>query len=167
MRKYYIVHSSVEREVYPLNSFKLKLISELEKDQIFKRTKLNGALQFGNDVKNSRLDFDFFSDLELNGNSCDEITFIIRKKCFGAWIDEWTGMFSTGGGSFDLDRCLFEVQPDPDDIYRCIFKNWETEFDIFDSDVVEVLPTAGTLEECDKVLVCHCSLSPLTACCDL
>lgn len=167
MRKFYIVHNSIEREVYPLNSFKLKLISELEKDQIFKRTKLNGTLQFGNDLKTSITDFDFFSNLEFNGSSCDEITIIIRKKCFGAWIDEWTGFFSTGGGSFDLDRCLFEVQADPDDVYRCVFKNWETEFDIFDYDVEEVLPTAGTLEECNKVLVCHCSINPLLDCCDL
>ena len=160
MRKYYIVHSAVEREVFPLNSFKLKLISELEKDQIFKRTKLNGALQFGNDLKTSQLDYDFFSDLEFNGSSCDEITFIIRKKCFGAWIDEWTGMFSTGGGSFDLDKCLFEVQAEPDDIYRCIFKNWETEFNIFNYDVVDVETNAGTLEECDKVRAGTCFADP-------
>jgi hypothetical protein len=134
-RRYWIYYNNTERQVFPFGVDKLKLEETLEQDQIFKRKKLQGKLQFINNTKSSITDFDFFAQIELARFSCEEIKFRIERNCGNTWSNEWFGYFSTGAGSFDFDKCIFEVQAEPNDIYRCIFDNWEKEFNIFDYEV--------------------------------
>lgn len=129
-RKYFITHGSVPIEMFPVSVGTQKYSWQREPDQIFKRKKLSSKLRF----KKESGDFNYFVGIEAV-DSCDEIKIEVKVLCSGQYVTEWKGFFSTGGGTFDFDKCYFEVLPEPDDAYRCILSNWEKEFNIFDYQV--------------------------------
>lgn len=161
-RRYTITYNSMSKEVFPIID-KVKYASELEQDQIFKRKKFVGKLKFVNNPQKAITDFSFFADIELN-HGCEEIKILIEKLCNGVWQEDWRGYFSTGGGSFDFDRCIFTIAPEPDDIYRCVFKNWGIVRNIFEVNVIQTGASGGVIETChdqDSPGPCPCDLNPI------
>lgn len=143
-KRYFVTHNSVTREVFPYGGDKLKIQNRFESGQIFKRRKLSGKLIFINKPVDSIDDFTYFKGIELGCKRCEEIKFVIKRNCGNGYSVYWEGYFSTGSGSFDYDRCIFEVQAEPDDDYRCIFDNWEKKFNMFDFPILTTRGLVGT-----------------------
>lgn len=121
--RFYVTLTSVMQEVFPLNFLNTTLVDELETNQIFYRRKFAGTLTFVNN--NGGSDFDYFYDIETT-TPCSKIYFLIQQN----GVDYWEGYFSTTDGKFDLDSCIFEVVPFPDDIYTDILDKADEEFNI-------------------------------------
>jgi hypothetical protein len=69
-------------------------------------------------------DFQYFLNIE-NNNKCDLITIIIQELCNGTWVDAWVGEFGTVDGDFDLDRCIFKIEPNISSIYANLLNGIE------------------------------------------
>lgn len=151
-RKCFVTYNSTTVEVFPQGLDKMKYLWEREGDQIFKRKKLSSKLVFINDASRNISDFTYFSNIELGGNACAEIKLEIKVLCSGQYANEWDGYFSTGAGRHDFDNCRFEVKPEPDDKYRCIFDKWETKKNIFDYGTEQII-SKGNLSAVYETLV--------------
>ena len=115
----------VIRDFGPLQYAKFSEEEDLSNGLIAKRPKLTTDIIFSGD------DFHYFRAFERDATRrCEE--FIIRRqeRCNGKWDTVWTGTFSTGSGSWDLDACEFTVRPDPLDEYSCITKRQKQKFNI-------------------------------------
>ncbi len=145
-RKYFVTYAGATMEVFPTSVGTQKYTWQREQDQIFKRKKLSSKLHFKNDGKIGLYDFNYFAAIEATAG-CDEIKIEIKALCSGQYILEWKGYFSTGGGTFDFDRCTFDVLPEPDDVYRCVFDNWEKVYNIFDYDVEDIIESQNVVYE--------------------
>lgn len=149
-RIYFVTWNGDTRQVFPRNSDKLKIVSERDENFAFYRRKLSGKLVFVNNEEAGVSDYDFFSGIEFSSNNCDEIKIVIKKKCNGVYVEEWKGYFTTALGSFDIDRCTFEVEARIDDEYRCIFDNWDKKINILqlpnEIDVTMYIPTGNGFE---------------------
>lgn len=144
--KFIVTVASVDREVFPVNFDKLELRNDTEQGQIFKRTKLSGALIFENIQKEGITDFDYFYAQE-QADQCATIYFRIEKNCNDGWNIIWEGRFSTGGGKFDLNRCMFEILPEVVDKYTCIMDYMDTELNVLSGNTIYSAKTAlGTVE---------------------
>lgn len=128
--RHYITHLGIETEVFPL-SFRDSCTLDWEDDdkEIFKRKVLKGKLKFSN-IK-SITDYTYFKSINDDPlQRCDELSYRLDRSCDNgaSYITFWNGYFVTTDGEFDIDRCVFTVEPLPDDIYRCILEHSEDEF---------------------------------------
>lgn len=155
-RRYWVTIQGTTRQVYPYGMDDQKYVWKQEPEQIFKRKRVANKFTFINESKKGITDFTFFANIELNIGQCVEIKLRIEVSCNNVWKDEWFGFFSTGGGSFDFDKCIFEILPEPDDVYRCIFENWEREFNMFDYPLFTASSVVGAIERCDGFLNTPC-----------
>lgn len=123
--RFYITLTSITYEVFPLNFSNTSIKRGQADGRAFYRSAFNGDLTFGTnslvtnvegEVRNRKLDFDLFWDIEQN-DSCAKIYFLIIKTVSGFSDTYWEGHFSTNDGIFDLDNCTFVVSPHTDDIY--------------------------------------------------
>ncbi len=70
-------------------------------------------------------------DTNFSGaTKCTEFHLEIKKLCSNVYVTDWTGIFSTGMGKFDVDGCTFEVQPEVYDKYSCILSAMNNEINI-------------------------------------
>lgn len=116
---------SYTREVFPVGPNTWTRERDLAAGQIFFRRKLSKALLFKGD------DYTYFRGLEKRSSRrCTEL--FIRREwlCGTGWKVFWTGTFSTGAGSFDLDLCQFTVKPEVFDRYSCLLKNQNKKINI-------------------------------------
>lgn len=141
--------SFAANEVFPLNFLSTALIDEQETGQIFYRRKFNGSLLFGTNDKvidvlgaeqNRRDDFDFFWGIE-QATPCATLYLTIVKSLSGVIDIYWEGIFSISDGIFDIDRCTYEVSPQPNDDYREILEAAEDQYNIL-SITTDVTTTA-------------------------
>lgn len=110
--KYYIIDSSLtETEVFPItrNVQEIEYERKDESSAYFEK-KLTGKIIFGNNVKESIFDFNYFKDKEEN-DRCFELKIKITKKCNGVYSLFWEGVFSVLEGEFDNDKCTYEISP--------------------------------------------------------
>lgn len=174
-RRYMITYSGNSREMYPVNIGTQKYVQEVEQDQVFRRKKVAVPMQFSDDVPSGHMDFTFFKTIELAGDGCAEVLITIQRECGGIYVSEWDGYFSTGSGSFDFDRCIFTVTPEPDDDYRCILENWDKVFNMMlqvfvtelvqqDKIIYETIngDTVGLPSDCDGKLLVATDNDPST-----
>ncbi len=138
-RFYINTFSSVTYEVFPLNFLNTSLVDELEKEQVFYRRKFSGTLLFGTNDKvfnvsgeecNRIDDFALLWAIE-NSDSCAVIYLTITRTVEGVADTYWEGYFSTTDGTFDIDKCTFEVTPLVLDDYNEILENAEKEYNLF------------------------------------
>ncbi len=102
-------------EVFPVGTSSFTDTQDLGKGQIFFRRAIDSS------IKLTGSDFDHYWTIERNSSLRCEDQFIRQEwMCSGMWKVYWTGIFSTGSGSFDLDKCIFEVKPEVYDRYTCI-----------------------------------------------
>lgn len=154
--KYYITYhyiSTVDTiEVHPLGVDKLKIQYRGTEGQVFKRRFLNGSLVFINQPKNGWADYTLFKNIDSSiYDKCSEISLEIKRSCDnGATYEDdfWNGYFSVTDGEFDLDKCIFTVECQPDDEYRCFVENKELEMPLTDvPNSADVLATVVTQYE--------------------
>jgi hypothetical protein len=134
--KYYITYSYISTvatiEVHPLGVDKLQIQYKGSEGQIFKRRFLNGSLVFIDQPLVPSTDYTLFKNIDASPyDKCTEISFEIKRSCDNGvtYVDDfWNGYFSVTDGTFDLDRCTFTVDCQPDDEYRCFVENMEQEF---------------------------------------
>lgn len=121
-----------DQEVTPVNSQSIKFsyTRKLKEGEIFFRTKLTSPLRF------KGADFDFFYSWERTSvRRCNEIFIRQQRICDdGEAITFWTGKFSTGAGSFNLDACECEFLPEALDDYSCLYDHWEDKHNILSID---------------------------------
>ncbi len=141
-RFYLNTYSSVIYEVFPLNFIETSIIWQLEKDQVFYRGKFSGKLLFGtNDrvydslgvERNRTDDFTLLWAIE-SSNPCEVIYLTITREVSGVADTYWEGLFSTSDGTFDIDKCTFEITPMVNDEYNTILDNYKKEYNIFNVD---------------------------------
>lgn len=121
-------------QVDPSGKFAFSHERDLDAGQIFFRHKLNTELEFA-----VKADFTYFHSIEKDySRRCEEI--FIRREwlCNGSWRPYWTGVFSTGSGSFDLERCIFRVKPEVYDRYTCLLTKVDDRVNVMDTPVVDV-----------------------------
>lgn len=127
--RFYVTQGIVVTEVFPLGEW--KFIFDKGKDQVFFRHKLSGKLVFTNRPTESVTDYTYFKNIEDTAK-CDILEFLVTQTCSGTTtaIDYFKGTFGTVDGEWDLDRCIFEVEPIPKDLYTCV--NLDTPVNILD-----------------------------------
>lgn len=133
--KYYITYHYISTistiEVFPLGVDKLKLEYKGNDGQIFKRRFLSGSLVFINQPLIPSTDYTLFKNIDSSiHDKCSEISLEIKRSCDNGLTYEdnfWNGYFSVTDGTFDLDKCIFTVECQPDDEYRCYIENIENE----------------------------------------
>lgn len=113
--------------VTPLNDGKLRIQRkrDLDAGQIFFRKYINQGVLFG------KGDYAQFLAIERQpSRRCNAILVRLQLKCGGNYQEYWRGKFSTGGGTFNLSECTFEVKPDTVDKYSCILKSQNKEVNV-------------------------------------
>lgn len=146
-RKYeVIVGANPPVQVYPINDAQIEFSQARDSDDhIFYIRKLKNKLKFSNNPKNSITDYTYFYGYESNANlKCSTFTLNIFKKCDGVFILDWVGEFGLTDASWDLDRCLVEVNPEPKTLYSCVKKNKNTEVNILD--LPNIITTTANLD---------------------
>lgn len=110
--KYYIIDEfSVQTEVFPINKDTYSFDFERKSNSnLYFEKKLSGNLIFSNNSKTGVYDFNYFKDKETN-NKCFELEIQIHKLCSGTYSLFWEGLFSVIEGSFDNDKCTYEISP--------------------------------------------------------
>ena len=153
---------SLTYEVFPLNFNESSLIDTLQSGQIFYRRTFNGPLLFGTNSiaidedgneQNRQDDWDLFWGQEQH-DPCASFYFHIHKTVGGV-VDPattpdayWEGIFSTTDGTFDIDKCTFEVTPMPNDKYIDILESAEVQYNILNATTtVTVEAVQGTTDE--------------------
>lgn len=133
-------------EVFPLNFLASTIVWERESGHVFYRKKFNGKLLFGTDSTaiddsgaevNRMDDYDLFWFIE-SLDPCFTIDFEIKRTVSGVEASYWTGTFSTSEGTFDLDKCTFEVTPLIDDSYNLFLDKFNDEYNMIDMSSVDV-----------------------------
>lgn len=129
--KYYLNIGSSKIEVSPLNFLKTSLVDKKQRGAIFYRRAFNGSLCFYNGSP-TFLDFEL---LAVSGtvSPCTDLIFEIEQRDSGAntYHNYWTGHFSINRGTFDLDRCLYCVTPQPYDAYAAFDNFGDKQYDIY------------------------------------
>lgn len=150
-RFYVSMASSLSFEVFPLNFNDTSLNDSQEKGQIFYRRKFNGTLTFGSNskvtdvngiVQNRKDDWIYFWDIEQS-NSCEPLYLTITKTKSGVVSTYCECRFSTSDGEFDIDKCIFSVNPTIIDDYNDILSISDNEHNILDP-VLGVTPAVTT-----------------------
>lgn len=114
---YYRDKEPVLRDFGPLQYARFAEDEDLSVGLIAKRRKLTTDIVFSGDH------YDFFRAIERDPvRRCEELIIRRQMKCGSKWETIWTGTFSTGSGSWDLDKCLFTVRPEVLDEYTCIMR---------------------------------------------
>lgn len=132
------------RDVTVKNGAKVTITEDQDLDagQIFKRKKLSTKLLFGG------ADYLYFLNFERSSmRRCRSIYIRCQFKCAQNWSTFWTGEFSTGSGTWDLDKCLFEVQPETVDRFQCLLKKQDVKRNLLTAPKVTVtIPTIASWE---------------------
>jgi hypothetical protein len=155
--KFYATHNSVTTELNPLGFRKCKFSWE-KKEDIFFRKKLTGKIIFGNDPFKTN-DYTFFKTIEDGANKCLKISFEIKRSCDKGltYSTYWNGYFGVNDGKFDLDRCLFEVEPQVEDDYKCLIDSESVERNILNvASVISTKTISGTINTltCNRTVSC-------------
>jgi hypothetical protein len=131
-RRFTLIDGYQSLEVNPLSFLKNGYAWTRSQDRIFFRKELKNNLVFTN--HNGSSDYSYFNSIEASHyQRCSDLYILIEVLCDGGWEQEWRGVFTTGQGSFDKDRCVFEVKPEPDDRYRCLLTDLDNEVNILDT----------------------------------
>jgi len=139
--RHYLTIGSTRTEVFPLNFLSSSLSDELEKDNVFYRTKFSGKLTFVN--TNGDDDFDLLSLIE-GTDLCTKIIYEIERD----GVAYWNGYFATADGEFDMTKCTFEVTPSMDDDYDSLLDNAETQYNILAvTPVIKAIATRGSISK--------------------
>lgn len=132
-----LVHTGLStKEVRPYGFETMNIDGQREKfnndDTVFLRRFLNGKFIFVNNPKTGFFDYDWIKAIEDSASNCDKIVLIIVRSCDGGLTFQnfWKGSFTTADGVFDLDRCKFTTDIQPDDIYKCLFDYGNEEHNI-------------------------------------
>lgn len=163
-RKYTIVVGSASPvEVHPINDAQIEFSHQRgDDDKIFYVRKLKNKLKFGNNVKQLLFDFTYFYQFESNPvTRCSTFTINIFKKCGGVFILDWQGEFGLNDASWDLDKCVVEVNPEPKTLYNCIKKNKNQEVNILD--LPNIISTSANLDFNYEYFYCY-DLSFIASC---
>jgi hypothetical protein len=137
----YLTHNGNEVEVHPYGFDGHSIDGRREADGVFIRRYFSGKLILTNVKKKGYFDYDWIKEIEDGTENCLEISVRIERSCdvgatYSVW---WEGYFTTSDGEFDLDKCMFSVEPKPDDIYRCLIDRGDVPFNIIS------IPTEYTL----------------------
>jgi len=116
------------RRVYPLNFRSTSYVYEKDRQQPFFIKRLNGAVKFTE--RNG--DWTYLVNNVLNNRCCPAL-FLIEKRCSGAWVEDFRGVFTHADVTWDISHCVAELSIQPYNIYSCIDAN--------KSDKVNFLPT--------------------------
>lgn len=138
---------SIDREVFPLEVSKIKFSYErlLDSGQRFFRVKMTGKLTFVNKPNEGVTDFSYFNAFQGNESlRCRQLYLFVHKYCSesNSFPLYWTGVFSTGNGTFDLDKCKFEIKPNTFDRYTCLLTALDQKVNLLD---VEDRVTTSTI----------------------
>ena len=93
-----------------------------------KRMAMAGPLVFS-----AKDDYQLLKALEGSEGVCGPVHVRIEMRCGGSWQPLWSGYYPAGGGGWDLDKCLFTIQPDPYDRFTCLEENWEVKQNILNT----------------------------------
>ena len=152
--RFYLTIGSSVTEVFPLNFLESSLMDEQEKNQAFYRRKFNGSLTFVNN--NGDDDFDLLYVIQQT-DPCSKLLFEIKR----AGVTYWSGYFSVSEGSFDLDKCTFEVTPLPDDDYADLLDKADDQYNILTRTSYTTIGGAFTYTRCRMLY--NNALAPDTA----
>lgn len=131
---YYRDKEPVLRDFGPLQYARFAEDEDLSVGLNAKRSKLTTDIVFSGE------DYDFFRAIEKDPvRRCEEMIIRRQMKCGSKWETIWTGTFSTGSGSWDLDKCLFTVRPEVLDEYTCIMRALNKKVN-----VLQVAPVTAT-----------------------
>lgn len=120
---YTINYSSVDYDVNPRKEW--SLTQDLVDDDTgayYYRGKI-GSLEFAKD------DFSLLKTI-FEDSSCVEATITITRVCTSETKTIYSGIFSPVDIDIDYHKCRATLRTEPDDIYRCIYQNWEQDYDI-------------------------------------
>lgn len=129
-----------DREVTPLRAVKWSWDRKLDEGQIFFRMKLNTPLLFGGE------DYRFFRTWHLtSARRCSDLYVRRERLCDGGWSVLWTGLFSTGTGTWDHDTCQWETTPETQDRYTCLLDKLDKAHNVLrvGPETVYLYPAAG------------------------
>lgn len=113
-------------EINPVGD--IKLTKERADDDLFRfylRSKLSTLTLIG-------ADYEKIATVRDSDEPCEEITITITDVCGGGDNHSETFVFSIHDCEFNDDKCEVEVSTDPDDLYRCLTRNWEDEVNLLD-----------------------------------
>lgn len=137
--RFYITHNAQPPvEVFPLEFSESSISYEREEGQQFFRRKFDGRLVFMNRKETTSTtpitDFTYLKGIEDSGDRCLELSLDIHRKCNGEFSSWWKGYFSVTDGSWNLSRCSVEFKDiKPDDEYRCLLENGDSEVNILNA----------------------------------
>lgn len=125
------------REVSPVNfTGKYTFERKIQDGQMFFRKKYSNKVDF---VSNALDDYQYFNAIEHDdATRCQELILTVEVLCGQLWSTEFTGVFSTGQGTWDKDNCRFSVNVDPYDDFNCIIDNQSREFNLLDSELTVI-----------------------------
>lgn len=129
----YVEPATVIRDFGCLQPAKFSEEEDLIVGLIAKRRKLTSDIVF------SGSDFGYFLAIERQASRrCEELIIRRQWRCNGVWKTIWTGVFSTGSGEWDFDKCEFTVRPEVLDEYTCIMRVLNKKVNVLDVAPVEV-----------------------------
>ena len=149
--RFYLTVGSSVTEVFPLNFLETSLVDEREANQVFYRRKFNGSLTFVNN--NGDDDFDLLYVIQQT-DPCSKLLFEIKKNN----VNYWSGYFSVSEGTFDVDKCTFEVTPLPDDDYYDLLEKADDQYNILYLTVFQT--SAGAYAYTRNRFIYNASLAP-------
>lgn len=125
------IDETTYREIFPLDIYRASILTEKAPNLEFGyRKKLSKRMLLTNIAVEGINDYSYFRDIETAGG-CEDIEYIMKRFCSGAYETVLTGRFSIKDGEFVKDRCNFWVQPNYDDLYECL--DSDIEFNILDT----------------------------------
>ena len=116
--RYYVTYNAVTIEVYPL----------FQDNVSIDYNKINNIANFSQEIKGDLVfsgdSYLYFLNIEQT-NKCALLSFDIQRECEGVYTSIWTGEFGTVDGTWDIDKCIFTINPIESSIYNCLLTGAE------------------------------------------
>ena len=116
-----------ETEVHP--AWNAEFLRKIEKGRVYYSHEMRDNMTF------TGVDFTLINGLT---NECEKITMTVERFCSGDWQLYWTGFFTKFDCKPDFFRCRMDAKVKPDNLYECLFEQWETEQTVYAETGVEV-----------------------------
>lgn len=116
----------ITKQVTPLDA---GAAYSLSVDEYIRRAGLNATLIFYNEPSKSIFDYTKIKDAEQY-DPFQEITLSIEQFQGGGWVLLCQSYFAPIDCEIDDNRCSAKVKPDIDDVYKCVYDDWENEYNV-------------------------------------
>lgn len=130
--RFHLTHLLSTYEAHPYGLEGWDIDARRQGDSKFMQRLLTGKFIFMNVPKRGWFDYDWIKAIEDGSSSCAKISVRVDRSCDGGatYSPFWSGKFTTADGEFNLDKCRFTTDFEPNDIYQCVTDGMNDEFNI-------------------------------------